>query len=59
MVAAESSPAGIHTGGHGLGGVEETLVQLPPESLGGQRRDPVDLGEEQAAGGAWLCLACP
>ena len=59
MVIVESSPAGIHTGGHGLGGMEEPQVQLLPESLGGQRRDPADLGEEQGAGDAWLCLAFP
>ena len=40
-------------------GWRRSQVQLPPESLGGQRRDPADLGEEQVAGDAWLCLACP
>ena len=34
MVILESSPAGIHTGGHGLGGMEVTLSSVTARESG-------------------------
>ena len=44
MVIVESGPAGIHTGGHGLGGMEETPSSVTARESGWPEEGSSGLG---------------